>query len=80
MSGFNCPECGAEINIFKVGGGKKIAEDMNVPFLGRIPIDPQICEDSDKGNPFIVEHRDSAATKAFNQIVKKIENYLKKQK
>jgi len=59
MSGFVCPKCGAEINIFKVGGGEKIAEDLTVPFLGRIPIDPEVCEDSDKGVPFIVEHMNS---------------------
>jgi len=78
MSGFVCPKCGAEINIFKAGGGKKIAEDLMIPFLGRIPIDPQICEDSDKGVPFIVEHMNSPAAKAFMEIVKKIENFLKK--
>jgi len=78
MSGFICPRCGAEINIFKVGGGRKIAEDLAIPFLGRIPIDPKICEDSDKGVPFIVEHANSPAAKAFMEIVKKIENFLEK--
>jgi len=78
MSGFVCPNCGAEINIFKVGGGEKIASDMNVPFLGRIPIDPKICEASDEGVPFIIKHRDSAAAKAFLEIVKKIEKIVEK--
>jgi len=78
MSGFICPKCGAEINIFKVGGGEKIANDMNVPFLGRIPIDPEICEDSDEGTPFVLKHRDSAASKAFAEIVKKIEEMVEK--
>jgi len=77
MSGFVCPKCGAETNIFKTGGGQKIAEDLSVPFLGSIPIDPEICEDSDKGLPFIVEHSNSPATKAFKDIVKKIETYLR---
>jgi len=80
MSGFVCPKCGAEIDIFKVGGGKKIAEDLKVPFLGKVPIDPQICEDSDRGTPFITEHMDSPATKAFMEIVKKIEDFLKTEK
>jgi ATP-binding protein involved in chromosome partitioning len=80
MSGFVCPKCGAEINIFKVGGGKKIAEDLMIPFLGRIPIDPKICEDSDRGIPFIVEHMNSPATKAFMEIVKKVEGFLKHKK
>jgi len=76
MSGFVCPKCGTEIDIFKVGGGKKIAEDLSVPFLGSIPIDPEICRDSDNGMPFITEHVNSPATKAFTEIVKKIERFL----
>ena len=76
MSGFICPNCGAEINICKVGGGEKIANEMEIPFLGRIPIDPKICEDSDEGTPFILKHRDSAAAKAFTEIVKKIEGMV----
>jgi ATP-binding protein involved in chromosome partitioning len=80
MSGFVCPKCGAQIDIFKVGGGKKIAEELSIPFLGRIPIDPAICEDSDKGNPFIVEHADSPATKAFMLVVKKVEAFVRARK
>jgi ATP-binding protein involved in chromosome partitioning len=76
MSGFVCPKCGTDIDIFKVGGGKKIADDLSVPFLGRIPIDPEICRDSDNGVPFIIEHVDSPATKAFSEIVRKIERFL----
>ncbi len=76
MSGFVCPKCGTEINIFKVGGGQKIAEDLSVPFLGSIPIDPEICRDSDNGTPFITEHVESPATKAFSEIVKKIQRFL----
>lgn len=80
MSGFVCPKCGSETDIFKIGGGKKIAEDLSIPFLGSIPIDPEICRDSDKGMPFIIEHSSSPATKAFMEIVKKIENFLKNAK
>jgi ATP-binding protein involved in chromosome partitioning len=76
MSGFVCPDCGAKINIFRTGGGKKIAEDLSVPYLGSIPIDPNICTDSDEGLPFIVENKTSPATKAFAEIVKKIEHFL----
>jgi ATP-binding protein involved in chromosome partitioning len=76
MSGFVCPKCGTEIDIFKVGGGKKIAEDLSAPFLGSIPLDPEICRDSDNGMPFITEHVNSSATKAFTEIVKKIERFL----
>jgi len=76
MSGFVCPKCGAEVDIFKTRGGRKIAEDLDVPFLGSIPIDPEICADSDDGKPFIVGHPESPASKAFMDIVKKIERYL----
>jgi ATP-binding protein involved in chromosome partitioning len=72
MSGFVCPKCGAETSIFKTGGGQKIAEELGVRFLGRIPLDPRICEDSDDGTPFILRHRDSPAATAFIEIVEKI--------
>jgi Mrp family chromosome partitioning ATPase len=42
MSGFVCPHCGKEVNLFKTGGGEKLAAEMHVPFLGRIPLDPQL--------------------------------------
>jgi len=76
MSGFVCPNCGAKVDIFQSGGGKKIAEELDVPFLGSIPIDQKICEDADKGRSFIVEHADSPASKAFMEIVGKIEHFL----
>jgi len=80
MSGFVCPKCGAKTDIFRSGGGQKIAEELNVPFLGSIPIDQRVCKDSDKGVPFIIEHRDSPASKAFMEIVKKIEVFLEAEK
>jgi ATP-binding protein involved in chromosome partitioning len=77
MSGFVCPKCGVETDIFKVGGGQKISGELDVPFLGKIPLDPRICEDSDRGLPFILEHPDSPAAKAFMEIVKNIEGSIK---
>jgi ATP-binding protein involved in chromosome partitioning len=80
MSGFICPTCGAEFNIFGAGGGDAIADEMKVSFLGKIPIDPRISEDSDKGIPFIVGHRDTPATKAFEDIVEQVEGFLTRSK
>jgi len=77
MSGFVCPKCGTETDIFKTGGGQKISQELGVPFLGRIPLDPRISEDSDRGLPFVLEHHDSPAAKAFMEIVEKIEAYIK---
>jgi len=78
MSGFVCPNCGTKVNIFKVGGGQKIAKDLAIPFLGSIPIDPEICQDSDDGMPFIINHSNSPSAEAFRSIVEKIETFLKK--
>ncbi len=74
MSGLICPHCGKEINIFKSGGGEKAAKEMNIKFLGKIPLEPKIVEDSDAGIPFVVENPDSRSAKAFDEIA---ENVLK---
>lgn len=73
MSGFICPKCGSEIDIFQSGGGEKIAEEFFVPFLGKIPIDPEICRASDEGVPFVIKHPDSRSAKAFMEVVEKIQ-------
>lgn len=72
MSGFVCPHCGKRISLFKEGGGEKAAKELGIPFLGRIPIDPQIVESGDNGKPFIVHHPESEASKAFNKIVDEV--------
>ena len=77
MSSFICPNCGAEIDIFRSGGGEKIAKDLSVPFLGKIPIDPKICEASDEGIPFVVKYPDSRSAKSFMEIVEKVEAFVK---
>jgi ATP-binding protein involved in chromosome partitioning len=54
MSGMVCPHCGKEIDLFGQGGGKKAAEDLDVPYLGNIPLDPDMRRAGDEGRPFIV--------------------------
>jgi ATP-binding protein involved in chromosome partitioning len=76
MSGFICPHCGTKSDIFQSGCGEKMAQEANVSFLGSIPIDSQIGVDSDKGSPFVIAHPDSATTKAFIDIVKKVETHI----
>jgi ATP-binding protein involved in chromosome partitioning len=80
MSGFICPHCGTKTEIFQSGGGKKMAKEMEVAFLGNIPIDPTVGVDSDKGTPFVVSHKDSAAAKAFMDIVLKVQERLNQKK
>jgi ATP-binding protein involved in chromosome partitioning len=54
MSGVQGPHCGEKTEIFKGGGGKRMAEDMGVPFLGSLPIDPSIVTSSDEGKPYVI--------------------------
>jgi predicted Fe-Mo cluster-binding NifX family protein len=68
MSGFVCPKCGETTNVFKSGGGETMANQMNVPFLGRIPIDPQIVQACDSGRPFVYHYNQSQTAKAFENI------------
>ena len=71
MSGLQCPECGHLIPLFKIGGGEKAAKDLGVPFLGRVPIDPEVVQKSDSGTPYVVSYPDSEVTKAFQDIAEK---------
>jgi len=72
MSGFVCPECGARIAIFKEGGGERLARETGVPFLGKIPIDPQIVEASDAGKPNLASHAGGETARAFRAVVARI--------
>ncbi|MCD6207949.1 MAG: Mrp/NBP35 family ATP-binding protein [Methanosarcinales archaeon] len=78
MSGFKCPSCGAAIDLFKIGGGERAATDMDVPFLGRIPIEVMIVKSGDSGIPFVLEHESDAAD-AFEAIVDRIEQFVQKE-
>jgi Mrp family chromosome partitioning ATPase len=72
MSGLLCPKCGERIDLFKRGGGIALAEEMNVPFLGQIPIDPEIVTAGDAGtSPFHADSQTPAA-KAFADVVASI--------
>ena len=77
MSGLHCPHCNKEIDLFKTGGGFKAATDLMVPFLGQIPLDPKIVETGDSGKPFILKYSDSQSAREFNDIIKKIEKFVK---
>jgi Mrp family chromosome partitioning ATPase len=72
MSGMVCPHCGKKIDLFKEGGGEKAALELGVPFLGKIPLDPQIVTSGDEGKPFIATQPESEASKAFMNIVDNI--------
>jgi len=71
MSGFDCPHCGEPIDLFKKGGAVKIADQYEIPFLGYIPIDPEIVISSDNGKPLVIDGN-SKTTKFFLSIADKI--------
>ncbi|MDW5562330.1 MAG: Mrp/NBP35 family ATP-binding protein [Methanomassiliicoccus sp.] len=72
MAGLICPHCGKEIDLFKLGGGEKAAHELGVPFLGRIPIDPDVVNTGDEGVPIIAADPDSPAAKALDGIINKV--------
>jgi len=76
MSGFACPHCGKNIDIFKSGGGERLAARSGIPFLGSIPIDSGIVSGGDTGKTFLADNPDSEAGKAFGGIVSRMKNFL----
>ena len=72
MSGFVCPKCGHKTDIFKSGGGESMAKQTGVPFLGRIPIEPQIVQACDSGKPFVFHYSQSKTAKAFQKMLNPI--------
>ena len=76
MSGLTCPECGHNIELFAPGGGKKQAQDMNVEFLGSIPIDIEAGKMADNGTPVILEKAESIVSLEIKKIAGRIENII----
>jgi predicted Fe-Mo cluster-binding NifX family protein/predicted RNA-binding Zn-ribbon protein involved in translation (DUF1610 family) len=72
MSGFACPQCGEVTPILRSGGGRRMAEDMHVPFLGSLPIDPQIAESCDNGQVFVRHYAASPTAAILREIIKPI--------
>ena len=75
MSGFVCPHCGKNVPIFGKGGGKGMAHQIGVPFLGEIPLDPQMVEMGDTGKlDALAEMSDLEINKVYKEIVNRIVN------
>jgi hypothetical protein len=69
MSGFICPHCDKPVDIFGTGGGKKTALEFNLRFLGNVPMDPKVVAGGDAGRPYLSAGGDSAANKAFEEVI-----------
>lgn len=72
MSGLVCPHCSEMIDLFKSGGGEKTAAEMEINFLGRVPIDPMVVVQGDSGKPYVLEVKDTPTAKAFIEIAKSV--------
>jgi ATP-binding protein involved in chromosome partitioning len=68
MSYFICPGCNERHEIFAHGGGERTAEDLQIPFLGRIPIEVGVREASDNGLPIVASNPDSEGARAFESV------------
>jgi Mrp family chromosome partitioning ATPase len=76
MSGFACPHCGETVDLFGHGGGERTAKDMGIPFLGRIPFDPNVVVCGDSGVSFQEKYADSPVTRAFEDIAEKMSKLI----
>ncbi len=78
MSYFVCPSDGKPYYVFGENKGKKMAEDMGVPLLGQVPLDPRIAEANDAGEPFFLKYVDSPTSKEFLNIADRVINIVEK--
>lgn len=72
MSYLQCPHCNGQIQLFGQGGGRKISDDFQIPFIGEIPLHPQIREGSDTGKPPVLSEPESVQSHAFTKAAKVI--------
>lgn len=72
MSGFICPHCGKPVDLFKKGGGQKLAEEMGLRFLGKIPVDPRVVDTGDRGKPMVGAYPESVTAEAFDNLIRNI--------
>jgi ATP-binding protein involved in chromosome partitioning len=72
MSGLFCPHCDEEIDVFGSGGGERLAREMGLPFLGRIPLDPAVRRAGDAGHPTVLSAPDSPAGKALTEVAREV--------
>lgn len=72
MSGLHCPHCGKEIDLFGAHGGEFLAEKEQIPFLGRLPIDPEVVRSGDQGGALRLLGDELPFARAFAQFVEQV--------
>ena len=69
---------GRRYEIFRSGGGRKLAAEVGVPFLGEIPIDPRVAECGDQGEPVVVKYPDSPVARAYAALAVAVGDAVRK--
>ncbi|HUL78795.1 MAG TPA: Mrp/NBP35 family ATP-binding protein [Vicinamibacteria bacterium] len=72
MSHFVCGHCQERTDIFGNGGGRRMAEEMGIPFLGEVPIDTRVRSGGDEGQPIVAAAPDSPAAQAFMAVASQV--------
>jgi ATP-binding protein involved in chromosome partitioning len=80
MSGYICAHCSSEFDVLQRGGGERLAEELKVPFLGRIPLHKDLSEASDMGVPFVYKYPDNPGSIRMTEVANNLVEILKKQK
>ncbi|XP_036876579.1 cytosolic Fe-S cluster assembly factor NUBP1 isoform X2 [Manis javanica] len=77
MSGFVCPKCKKESQIFPptTGGAEVMCQNLKLPLLGKVPLDPRIGKSCDKGQSFLIDAPDSPAALAYRSIIQRIQAF-----
>jgi ATP-binding protein involved in chromosome partitioning len=76
MSTFTCPHCGKGTDVFSHGGGERMSRELDVPFLGAIPLDAEIVTGGDEGRPIVLAKPNSVAAKAYLAIATELAGQL----
>lgn len=76
MSGLRCPDCGRRIELFGSGGGERVARELDVRFLGRVPIDVRVREEADRGQPIVLRDEQADVSQAFAALAESVVELL----
>ena len=72
MSYYVCPHCNSRDHIFGQGGGSRAAGELDIPFLGEVPLDLAIRTQSDIGQPIVIAQPDAPSSRTLREIAKKV--------
>jgi ATP-binding protein involved in chromosome partitioning len=76
MSWFECPHCGKPTAIFGTGGGQRLADELELPLLGQVPLYPRVLEGGESGRPIVLDEPESGAGKAIRALADRLASSL----